>query len=82
MLSSILLALSVVTAVHAQEQQQEGCSVCGDGLQVGAPDGVFEFPGQPPVTCADLEIGGQNGEIPLSQCPFFSPLLDACDCQP
>jgi len=67
---------------ECREVNAKGCSVCGDGLQVTAPDEVFAFPGQPAVPCGDLEIAGENGQIPLAQCPFLPPLLTVCECAP
>jgi hypothetical protein len=60
-----------------------GCSVCGsDGVCITIPDGIFGFPGQPPVECRLLQNAGLNGEIPLDQCPFLSGLVnEVCGCQ-
>eukprot|EP00547_Thalassionema_nitzschioides_P014247 CAMPEP_0194232680 /NCGR_PEP_ID=MMETSP0158-20130606/961_1 /TAXON_ID=33649 /ORGANISM="Thalassionema nitzschioides, Strain L26-B" /LENGTH=274 /DNA_ID=CAMNT_0038965477 /DNA_START=36 /DNA_END=860 /DNA_ORIENTATION=+ len=62
----------------------DGCSICGDGKEVGAPDAIFVFPGQPAVPCGLLEEGGREGTIPLAQCKFLVtlPELDVCECQP
>jgi len=58
------------------------CSVCGDGRQVGRLDGIFVFPGQPIYRCGVLEQAGEDGEIPLDQCPFLVGLIDVCECRP
>eukprot|EP00548_Thalassiothrix_antarctica_P001183 CAMPEP_0194139104 /NCGR_PEP_ID=MMETSP0152-20130528/8843_1 /TAXON_ID=1049557 /ORGANISM="Thalassiothrix antarctica, Strain L6-D1" /LENGTH=797 /DNA_ID=CAMNT_0038836853 /DNA_START=119 /DNA_END=2513 /DNA_ORIENTATION=+ len=57
------------------------CSVCGPGKEVGNPDAVFEFPGQPAVSCFILQQAGEQGLIPLGQCVFLPTLLEVCDCQ-
>lgn len=60
-----------------------GCSVCGhDSVCITIPDGVFVFPGQPPIECSVIQNSGLNGEIPLDQCPFLPPLIGGvCGCQ-
>jgi len=58
----------------------EGCSICGDGKKVTAPDAIFEFPGQPSVPCGILETAGKNGQIPLDQCGLILPLIGMCEC--
>jgi len=64
-------------------QDIEVCNVCGDGKEVGDPDAVFEFPGQPTVPCGLLESDGQTGMIPAEFCGFLPDLVDAqCDCVP
>lgn len=75
-LSTFLLATATVDA-------QEGCSVCGPDMQVGNLDGIFSIPGQPTVPCSLLELAGEAGVIPLDQCPFLPPLIQAdCACEP
>jgi len=61
---------------------QDGCSICGDGKGVNNSDAIFAFPGQPAVPCGTLEIAGQNGLIPISQCSFLAALVPMCDCVP
>ena len=59
------------------------CNVCGDGLAVGIPDAIFEFPSQPTLPCSILETAGQDGLIPAEQCKFLPSLLkDLCGCEP
>jgi len=57
------------------------CSVCGPNKEVGDPDAVFEFPGQPAVSCFILQQAGAQGLIPIGQCGFLPNLLEVCDCQ-
>ena len=73
MFRAIVLA-SLLTAASAQ------CSVCGEGRGVSAPDAIFVFPGQPAVACADLELAGENGQIPIAQCGFLPPIIVICEC--
>jgi len=59
------------------------CSVCGPGLTVGKPDGIFAFPGQPMLQCSALENAGEEGLLPLDQCYFLpSLIMDVCGCAP
>lgn len=55
-----------------------GCSICGEGLCVTAPDKVFEFPGQPPVPCGRLEGAGFDGIVPLDTCKSICCMMYAC----
>jgi hypothetical protein len=60
-----------------------GCSICGEGLCVGNPDAVFDFPGQQKVPCGELERAGFAGEIDLFYCSFIPILgkaIGACGC--
>jgi len=56
------------------------CSVCGDGKEVGEPDAIFEFPGQPVVSCGKLQDAGANGVIPTADCNFLPTLIGVCEC--
>jgi hypothetical protein len=59
-----------------------GCSVCGEDRCVGNPDVIFAFPGQPSVTCGNLQGAGYAGQIPLTQCPLLPPVIDVlCECR-
>jgi len=58
-----------------------GCSVCGENLYVSDADGIFEFPGQPAVSCGLLEMAGETGSVPLSECAFLPALVTTpCGC--
>lgn len=58
-----------------------GCSVCGVGMCVTNPDGIFVFPDQPTTPCGILEDAGFGGAIPLDQCPFLPGLVaEECGC--
>jgi len=60
-----------------------GCSVCGDGKEVTNPEAIFSFPGQPAISCGDLQDDGENGDISDSQCGIYPTLITPlCDCQP
>jgi len=57
------------------------CSVCGKGRKVGDENTMFAFPGQPAVTCKELQIAGEEGSIPLDQCAFYPRvILQVCGC--
>ena len=56
---------------------------CGDGLAVGKPDAIFEFPGQPTVSCSTVENAGVTGVLPADQCALLTALIvDTCGCTP
>eukprot|EP00548_Thalassiothrix_antarctica_P012464 CAMPEP_0194159258 /NCGR_PEP_ID=MMETSP0152-20130528/77725_1 /TAXON_ID=1049557 /ORGANISM="Thalassiothrix antarctica, Strain L6-D1" /LENGTH=583 /DNA_ID=CAMNT_0038868801 /DNA_START=483 /DNA_END=2234 /DNA_ORIENTATION=+ len=65
------------------EVPPDGCSICGEGKCVGAPDNIFEFPGQPIISCGILESVGLGGSIPLAQCEGITSIepLKACECR-
>jgi len=76
-ISLLALALSATTTA----EDDFTCSVCGDGKEVGDPDGVFEFPGQPAINCGILEAAGESGLIPEAECLLIPPFIqDVCDC--
>jgi len=59
------------------------CSVCGNGKEVDFPDAIVEFPGQSPISCAELQTNGLLGRIPSGQCARLSVLIDSvCGCDP
>lgn len=83
--SALLLATFYVVS------GEEGvCSVCGVGLQVGNPDGVFEYKaGQQQhhpaaISCGMLELAGKKNSLPVlgMMCSDY-PILTAeiCDCR-
>ena len=61
-----------------------GCSVCGPNQCVSAPEAVFEFTGQPPAPCGDLQNAGYSGQVDkVLQCPSLPSLIkDVCGCIP
>jgi hypothetical protein len=60
----------------------QGCSICGDGKSVTKPDAIFEFPGYSPAPCGELQTVGQNGGVPLENCPQLPLLIGVCACAP
>jgi hypothetical protein len=61
----------------------ESCSVCGEGFEVGNPLGILSLEGQPEVSCAALQIAGENGVIPSEQCAALPSIItDVCECIP
>ena len=62
------------------EVPENGCSICGEGLCVGNPDALIDFPGQPKVLCGELERAGYDGVIGLQRCARLPSLVPACDC--
>jgi hypothetical protein len=41
-----MLFRSIVLATLVAFASAQGCSVCGDGKEVGNPEAIFAFPGQ------------------------------------
>ena len=70
------------TGPHTR-QQNGSCSVCGDGMEVGNPDGLVVFPGQAgQIPCGILENMGKLGLIPAPQCAVLPQLIGiSCECQ-
>ena len=70
------------TGPHTR-QQNESCSVCGEGMEVGNPDGLVVFPGQAgQIPCGILENMGKLGLIPAPQCAVLPQLIGiTCECQ-
>jgi hypothetical protein len=61
----------------------ESCSVCGEGFEVGNPLGILSLEEQPEVSCAALQIAGENGVIPSEQCAALPEIItDICECIP
>jgi hypothetical protein len=59
------------------------CDVCGSGMKVNKPEGVFNYPGQGPTQCNALEYAGFRGLIPADSCPLLPALIAYdCDCVP
>jgi len=60
------------------------CSVCGRGLVVTRPEAIFDFldyPGQPRVSCKELELG-EFGLLPSYLCLKLPSLIaDVCGCR-
>ena len=56
------------------------CLICGPGKVVKNPAGIFEFPGQPSMTCAALEALGLQGLLKPKKCQKLRPLLSQCGC--
>lgn len=76
--SSLALAAFLLQVAYSDDV---GCSVCGVGMAVTIPNAIFEFPGQPLVTCDQLQDAGATGLIPLDQCPFLPGFInELCGC--
>jgi len=71
---SLVLAFLAVVSVNSQ------CSICGEGKQVGNPDGQVTLPGNPPVSCSRLQQLGKDGGLPSDLCAQLLLFLGACDC--
>ena len=77
----------VVVALLVSVTSAQGCSVCGDGNQVGSPSAITtfrRFPDQTDThcTCSDLEFAGLEGLIPSEECSVLPILIfETCDCQ-
>lgn len=89
-LSLLWLAGWIGTLVDAQTSPtlppnpgHPACHICGEGLVVRNTDQILQFPGQPLVTCSDLEFAGLDGFIEPAVCPGMPGLIGAsCDCGP
>lgn len=78
----IVIALAYLAAIVNTSDVAVGCSVCGEGMEVGDPDGLFIFPGQPVVQCGLLESAGETGQVTDEECGLLSGLIqEACACQ-
>ena len=77
----------VVVALLVSVTSAQGCSVCGDGNQVGSPSAITtfrRFPDQTDTqcTCSDLEFAGLEGLISNKECSALPILIfETCDCQ-
>jgi len=78
---AFILPTEVPTTIIAGDE--DICHVCGStNREVGAPDAVFEYPGQPAVQCQVLVDAGLQGWIPPDACPSLPSLIDdICDCK-
>jgi hypothetical protein len=56
------------------------CEVCGPNKRVTNPEAIFNWPGQEPVSCGDLELAGQIGRLPADSCPLLPRLIGICGC--
>ena len=84
----ILLSLGWMTKTRPEKSEgvlpsnTNVCYICGNGQHITRGDAIFSFPGQPSVTCSELEQAGVSGQIPMFDCPFVANLIPMCDCQP
>lgn len=69
------------TDVCKSNFETEGCSVCGKGKRVGAPDAIFAFPTYPELTCSMLEAVGVTGELGAFECGVLPGLIEVCECK-
>mmetsp|Transcript_19748 Transcript_19748/g.32750 ORF Transcript_19748/g.32750 Transcript_19748/m.32750 type:complete len:299 (-) Transcript_19748:308-1204(-) len=58
------------------------CSVCGYDMKVGNSDAIFNFPGQPLISCGVLEEAGAVGEFDPAACALLPILAEqVCECE-
>jgi len=69
------------TTAKVPGNTSHSCSICGHHEEVGNVNAIFEFIGQPPISCGELEESGKRGEIPDSHCGFLSTLVSLCECK-
>ena len=83
--STLIIALLITLLLSACVAQNfESCSICGEGMEVGNPDGQVTFPGRPgQIPCGILEnMGSKFGLIPPPQCAVLPQLIGiTCECQ-
>jgi len=59
------------------------CSVCGADMEVTSFEAIFEWQGQEPTKCGDLQQAGYEGLIPADSCKLLPDLIkETCECQP
>ncbi|KAI2490642.1 Oligosaccharyl transferase STT3 subunit [Fragilaria crotonensis] len=76
---SILLLL--VAAIGAQSDSNPVCEVCGAGKVISVPDEIVTVPGQPTISCADLQANGLSGMIEERFCGLIPTLINpTCVC--
>ena len=86
MMSQVHLRRFLVGTLLISVTSAQGCSVCGDGYQVGNPSAItsVSFPESTDtqLSCSDLEFAGLEGLIPSEDCSVLPSLIfETCDCQ-
>ena len=78
----LVLSIGVfATGINAEATAPAGaCLICGPGKVVTNSAGIFEFPGQPSMTCAALQALGLQGLLKPKECQKLPPLLSQCGC--
>jgi hypothetical protein len=57
------------------------CSICGEGMVIGYPDGEVVLPNQQRMSCADVQQRADSGIIQEAQCIQIQPFVrDSCEC--
>jgi len=69
-------------SIGCPDVRPNGCSICGEGMCISNPDSMFQYPGDPEISCIELEEAGYLGEIPLEFCPLFpqTKMPEVCGC--
>jgi hypothetical protein len=80
------VAALFLRGADAAQEQEEPCSVCGPGLQVGSPDVFVELlsleTSLPAMFCGQLEAAGEIGLLSTEQCLELPNLIvSSCNCQ-
>lgn len=57
------------------------CSICGEGMVIGYPDGEVVLPNLQRMSCAGVQQRADNGVIQETQCIQIQPFVrESCDC--
>jgi len=86
-ISTALVCLFISPFCHTNnsataQQQNSGCSVCGDGKEVGNFDAIIQFDGREDLSCENLQLAGEEGQIEVFQCGFLKTYIaETCECR-
>eukprot|EP00546_Thalassionema_frauenfeldii_P012688 CAMPEP_0178912008 /NCGR_PEP_ID=MMETSP0786-20121207/10018_1 /TAXON_ID=186022 /ORGANISM="Thalassionema frauenfeldii, Strain CCMP 1798" /LENGTH=609 /DNA_ID=CAMNT_0020584531 /DNA_START=108 /DNA_END=1937 /DNA_ORIENTATION=- len=80
--SSIQPSPAPVGSIACPVVPDNGCSVCGEGKCITNPDAIFEWPGQPAISCYELQEAGYDGFVLTDECELLPPLVGVCGCAP
>jgi hypothetical protein len=73
---------SPMISINCPKIPEGGCSICGSGQCVSNPNGIFFDPGQPALSCGNLEAAALEGTISPGRCEYLSTVVDkACRCK-
>ena len=86
-LSSVLALFTLAAAQEAPtlppNPGEPPCDICGAGNEITIPDGIVNVPGQPLISCADLQMVALDGFIPENFCPLLPTVTGVtCGCAP
>jgi hypothetical protein len=86
-LLGMFAAASAADVSQAKSTASPPCNTCGLGGEITNPDAVLQLDQFPDVieggiSCAELDVAGQNGLIPNAVCDLLPGIIvNVCDCQ-